>query len=237
MRGPLSKSSLANNVCKPSLGQFVKSLTQRSEDRGLACVLFPASDRDIDVLGVKLDWPRASPGLFRGDQDRSTATKGIENETASLGAILDRIGNHGNRLHRRMHGQFLHSSCSHRIYTVVVPYVRAMPAMLAKFESIQVRSRAVLPHKDELVLGAVECAHSGVGLIPDADVLKLRVVGVSRCEHFSHMAPIHADLVDRAVGRILTKRGVNPGEEGRELTFAHFPRSHGKFTVLHAAQA
>src|ERR1700704_5091436 len=97
------------------------------------------------------------------------------------------------------------------------------------------RSRAVLPHKDELVLGAIECAHSGVGLIPDADVLKLRVVGVSRCKHFAHMAPIHADLVDRTIRRITAEQGIYTGEEGRELTFAHFPRSHGKFAVLDAA--
>jgi hypothetical protein len=58
------------------------------------------------------------------------------------------------------------------------------------------RTRTVLPNKDEFVLGAVACAHSGIGLIPDADVLKFRVVAVSGCEHFSHVTPIHADLVD-----------------------------------------
>jgi hypothetical protein len=61
---------LGSNVCEPSLGHFVKSLTHRSEARGLAGVPFPASNRDIDVLWVKLDCSGAPPCLFRGDQDR-----------------------------------------------------------------------------------------------------------------------------------------------------------------------
>src|SRR5258707_347928 len=84
--------------------------------------------------------------------------------------------------------------------------------------------------------GAVERAHCRVRLIPNADVLKLRVVGVTRCQHFSHVTPIHADLVDRAIGRILTKRGIYAGKEGRELTFAHFPGCHRECTVLDTTQ-
>jgi len=55
MRGSLSKRLLGRKVAEPSLGHFVKSLTQRGEDRDLTCVLFPASDRDIDILWVKLN--------------------------------------------------------------------------------------------------------------------------------------------------------------------------------------
>src|SRR5882724_3835537 len=121
-----------SNVSEPSFGNFVKSLTQRSEDRGLACVLFPASDRDIDVLRVKLDRSRASTCLFSSDQGRATATKGIEHETASLGAIFDRIDHHRDRLHRRMHCQFVQAAGSHRIYTVC-----AVPAILAEFKGVQ----------------------------------------------------------------------------------------------------
>src|SRR5882672_11336489 len=94
MRGPLLKRPLGSNVSEPSLGNFIKSITPQSEERSLACVLLPTSDRDIDVLRVKLDRAGASAGLFRRDQDRSTAAKGIENETAALGAILDRITEH-----------------------------------------------------------------------------------------------------------------------------------------------
>src|SRR5664279_184993 len=83
----------------PGLGHFVKGLIQRREDRDLSSVLFPALDRDIDIPGVKFDGSRATSGLFCRNQDRSAPTKGIENEAASLGAILDRIGNHRDRLY------------------------------------------------------------------------------------------------------------------------------------------
>src|SRR5882724_5630903 len=96
------------------------------------------------------------------------------------------------------------------------------------------RSRATLPDKYHFMLRTVERTHSGVGPVPDADVLQLRVVGVSGCEHFSHVAPIHADLVDRTLRRIPAEQRVYTGEEGRELAFAHLAGGHGEFTVFHA---
>jgi hypothetical protein len=66
MRGPL-ETLLCGNVPEPSLGHFVKSLTQWGKDRDLACILFPAADRDIDVLWVKLDCPRPSACPFGGN--------------------------------------------------------------------------------------------------------------------------------------------------------------------------
>src|SRR5882724_2519466 len=99
------------------------------------------------------------------------------------------------------------------------------------------RSRATLPDKYHFMLRTVERTHSGVGPVPDADVLKLRVVGVSGCEHFSHVAPIHADLVDRTLRRIPAEQRIYTGEEGRELAFAHFSRCHIKLTMLDTTQA
>src|ERR1700730_14803468 len=97
------------------------------------------------------------------------------------------------------------------------------------------RSRAIFPDKDHLMLRTVESTHSGIALVPDANVLQLGVVGISSCEHFAHVAPIHADLVDRTIGRVPAEQGIYTGEEGRELAFTHFSGSHGKFTVLDAA--
>src|SRR5712672_1652397 len=96
-------------------------------------------------------------------------------------------------------------------------------------------SRAILPDEYQLVLRTVERAHSGVGLVPDTNVLQLSVVGITCCEHFSHMAPIHADLVNRTVSRIPAKLGVYAGEEGRKLAFAHFARGHGELAMLNTA--
>src|SRR6266850_3831988 len=172
------KGPLGSNVSEPSLGNYIKSVTPQSEERSLACVLLPAPNRHIDVLRVKLDRPRASTCLFRSNQDCSAATKGIENDTPTLRAILNGVCDHRDRLHRRMHGQLVQTPSSHRVHAIVVPHVCAVAAKLTEFESVQMRSRAVLPHKNELVLGAVECAHSRVRLIPNADVLKLQVVGI-----------------------------------------------------------
>src|SRR5260370_37811447 len=99
------------------------------------------------------------------------------------------------------------------------------------------RSRAILPDKDHLVLGAVKRAHSGVGLVPNANVLEFGVVSISSCEHFSHVAPVHADLVDRTIGRMSAEQGIYTGEEVCELTFAHFAGGHSKFTMLDTTQS
>ena len=67
--------------------------------------------------------------------------------------------------------------------------------------------------------------------------LSSEVIGISRSQHFSYVAPIHTDLVDRTIGRITAELGVYTGKEARKLAFAHFARGHGEFTVLDAAQA
>lgn len=120
------KSRLSRFASAAGLGDFIKSVTPQSEDRSLACVLLPAPNRYIDVPWVKLDRSSASTCLFRGDQNSSAAAKGIENETTSPGAILDRVGNHRYRLYGRMHGQFVQTSGSHGIHTIVIPHVCAM---------------------------------------------------------------------------------------------------------------
>ena len=52
----------------------------------------------------------------------------------------------------------------------VGPDVRAPATALAELDIVDVRSGAVLEQGQELVLGAVETAHPGVGLRPDDEV-------------------------------------------------------------------
>lgn len=59
------------------------------------------------------------------------------------------------------------------------------------------------------MLGAIDRPHSRIGLVPDADVLKLGIVPITREQHFPHMPPVHADLVDRAVLRVVAKQPEN----------------------------
>ena len=87
------KKLSGGNLPEPSLGHFVKSLVHRSQACHLAGVVFPAPDRYVDIRRIKLDRPGTATGLFGRDQDRSTATKGVEHQTAALRTILDRVGN------------------------------------------------------------------------------------------------------------------------------------------------
>ena len=50
-----------------------------------------------------------------------------------------------------------------------------------------------LEHEDQLMLGAVEAAHAGIGLVPDAEVLQLAVVRLGRPQQLADMAPVHAE--------------------------------------------
>src|SRR6185437_14488519 len=98
------------------------------------------------------------------------------------------------------------------------------------------RRRAILPDKDHFVLRAVKSAHTGIGLVPDADVLQFGVMGIASREHFAHMTPVHADLMDRTIRGKPAEQGIRTGEKCRELTLAHFAGSHRKFAMLDASQ-
>jgi len=52
------------------------------------------------------------------------------------------------------------------------------------------------------MLRAVERAHAGVGLVPDTEVLELVDLAAGG-EHLPHVAPIHADLMDRPVDAVV----------------------------------
>ena len=51
------------------------------------------------------------------------------------------------------------------------PDIRAVAAVLAEFDVVDVRCVPRLEDADELVLGTIERPHAGVGLRPDADIL------------------------------------------------------------------
>jgi hypothetical protein len=55
----------------------------------------------------------------------------------------------------------------------VAPDVRSPTTTLAELNVVHMRRRAILEQGQELVLGAVEAAHAGVGLRPDNEVQRL----------------------------------------------------------------
>src|SRR5690348_8505457 len=83
----------------------------------------------------------------------------------------------------------------------VIPDIAAVAPEAAELDVVAVPAAAPLEDKDELVPAAVERAHPGIVLDPDAEVLQLAInAAPGRCQLFD-MAPIHADEVDRAVSR------------------------------------
>src|SRR5436305_15031910 len=59
----------------------------------------PAADRDIDVERVDLESKAASTGALGCYDGGATAEETVEDHVAPSGAVQDRIGDHGHRLH------------------------------------------------------------------------------------------------------------------------------------------
>ena len=91
---------------------------------------------------------------------------------------------------------------------------------------------ADLEDGDELVLRAVEGAHAGVGLDPDAQILERELRRAACHEQFIEMAPVHADEGDGAIGAVGADLFEGGREEGRELVFRHLARGHRELGVL-----
>jgi hypothetical protein len=90
----------------------------------------------------------------------------------------------------------------------------------------------MLEHEHQLVLRAVERAHAGIRLPPDAQVQKLGVDGAKRAHEFAEMAPVHADEVHGTVtGDTGERLGHVPQESGKGLR-RHLARRHGELAVL-----
>jgi hypothetical protein len=109
--------------------------------------------------------------------------------------------------------------------------------MLAKFKIVEMGGRSRFPNEHQLVLGAIECAHAAVGLVPDANVFQFRIHLISRPKHFLHVAPVHAGVVNRpvvAMGRKLLKSlRQKTGESWR----GHFTATHRKGAVVNLTLA
>src|SRR5262249_61036001 len=78
-------------------------------------------------------------------------------------------------------------------------------------------------------------AHAGVGLVPDTEVLELVDLAAGG-EHLPHVAPVHADLMDRAVNGVLGEPLKDRLQEGRELDLAHLTAAHGELAMPNATE-
>src|SRR5271167_1840467 len=131
----------------------------------------------------------------------------------------------------------LHAVPAEGVHATVWPDVRTRAAVLAKLEVVLVRGLAVLEHEHQLVRRAIERAHAGVRLCPNAEVLKLKAIALAGFEELAHMAPIHAYEQDGAVMQRRDQRGDELGEEGREVVLGHLARRHRELAVPRIAEA
>ena len=116
----------------------------------LARVLLPTPHRHIDILRIPI---RARPGRpFCGDQNGAAATERINHQTAPPRAILDRAGDQGDRLNRRMLLELLKPSWPERIHAGVVPYIAPVTSVLAELDIVFVRALARLPYAQQPML-------------------------------------------------------------------------------------
>src|SRR4051794_35622362 len=86
------------------------------------------------------------------------------------------------------------------------------------------------------MLGAIETAHTGVGLVPDAEVEEVAQRRFAGGDRFRNVAPVHADEGDRTEfagsGDLLHRRFKEAGE----LVPGHLPGSHRKLAVTRSSE-
>src|SRR5260370_6755490 len=119
-----------------------------------------------------------------------------------------------------------------RVDAGVIPHIAAVATIAAELDMVLVRVPAVLEDEHELVLAAVERAHAGIVLGPDAQVLQLGIGALAGGEQFAHVAPIHTDEMERPLE-------AKPGEEPEsarqklgELRLVHLARGHREFAMV-----
>src|SRR5215468_2620582 len=85
-----------------------------------------------------------------------------------------------------------------RVDPGVMPDIAPVAAKLAKLDIIAVAAAPGLKHKDKFVLAAIERAHPGIVLDPDANIFEPGLGLTAGCEQFADVAPIHANVEQSA---------------------------------------
>src|ERR1700674_2648964 len=89
-------------------------LTGRCAKGLFARMLFPSSDRGIDVQGIYFDRIANSADLLRRSHRGTAPTKVVESEVAARGTVENGVGNHRHRFHRRMEWSQIAFACGFR---------------------------------------------------------------------------------------------------------------------------
>ena len=98
----------------------------------------PAADREIDIGWVNLQPATLPPHPLCRQQRCARAAESVENDLAATGAILDGVGDHAHRLHRRMAAQVFQTTLPEGVGAGVLPHVRPVAAMAPQLDRVQV---------------------------------------------------------------------------------------------------
>src|SRR5439155_9383424 len=101
-------------------------------ERGTASQPLPALDAGVDEDRIELDHTGAAADPFRRYQRRAGAAEGIKDHAAAVGAVADRVGNHGDRLYRRMEGKLALRGTIQRVLADILPDIGPVPAIAPK---------------------------------------------------------------------------------------------------------
>ena len=190
-----------------------------------------AGEDAVAIDGVELAEAGPPAGFLRRDQGRASPTEHIEHDLASARDVADGVRDQLHRLDRRVQRQFRQPAGPPRVHAAVLPHIRAIPALLPQFEGVAVGRRPVLEGEDEFMARAIEGAHATVVLDPDDQILELLEDGLAGREDLGQVAPVHTDVVDRAVNTVRDQPLEGPLQKLRERLAAHLPGRHRKLAV------
>jgi hypothetical protein len=203
------------------------------------CECLPASYDYVDVKGVDFKPVTTTPGALPRNHGGAATEKAVQHQSAARGTVDDGVGDHSDRLYRRMQREqiALITRASKSGGAGVGPDVGSIASVLSELDVVAVHSPSELIDEDELVLTAIEGAHPGVVLGPDADVFELRVNAGCGRKEFCHVAPVYADVMQRAVDTVAAEQGTSVIEKQREFRLGHLARGHLELAMSNRSEA
>ena len=135
---------------------------------------FKATNNDVSIERIEFDAATDSAGLMGGHECRSGTQEGIDDDVAPVAKVQKGVFEHRGRLDRRVVLKAAAGVGAKRRSARIRPDVRAPAPPLAELDIVDVRGGAVPEQGQQLVLGAVEAAHSGVGLRPHDKIERIK---------------------------------------------------------------
>ena len=90
----------------------------------------------IAIDGIKLDESTFTMRLLASNQRRAAATKTVQDNVAAARTVADGVGDKGNRLDGRMHGEFVQTFSPKGVYAGIGPNIATVATMPPKFNVV-----------------------------------------------------------------------------------------------------